>query len=119
MGAVEGANGGALGAEVSGGGTKKDGLISVVRTVLVMSGVSRERGGAREVNGRPDVVGEMIEGIGIEARVGEPVRAERVGKACVVAEGRGAVVGDISGVLIRTAFWSSTKFLSMKIHRIP
>jgi hypothetical protein len=88
---------------LKGGGTKNDGLMSVARTLLAISGVSKERGGAGEVSGRDVEAGEMIEGMGMGARVGEADNAERDGNECVVV-GHDPVVWIISEVLIRAAF---------------
>lgn len=87
---------------LKGGGTKNDGLMSVARTLLAISGVSKERGGAGEVSGRDVEVGEMIEGMGMGARVGDADNVERDGNECVVV-GHDPVVCVISEVLIRAA----------------
>lgn len=52
-----------MGAEVRGGGTKKDGFMRVARIPVVVSGVSRAEDGAKEVRGKA-VDGEIIDGIG-------------------------------------------------------
>jgi histidinol phosphatase-like enzyme len=59
-----------MGAEVRGGGTKKDGFMSVARPVGGLSGVSRDRG-ARDVSGRAVVVGDIMEDIDTAENVGE------------------------------------------------
>lgn len=99
----EGANAAAFTAVLKGGGTKNDGLMSVARTLLEISGVSKERGGAGEVSGRDVEVGEMIEGMDMGARVGDADNTERDGNDCVVV-GHDPVVWGESEVLIRTAF---------------
>jgi hypothetical protein len=71
---VEGTRGalGAAEADVKGGGTKNDGFIKVARTAGAVSDVSRARDGAKDVfSGKAVVVGEMIDGMGIGASVGE------------------------------------------------
>lgn len=71
------ANGGAVGPDVRGGGTKKAGGMRVVRTVLLLLEVSGEREGARDECGSEAVDG----GTGLGAMVGEATIAGRGGNA--------------------------------------
>ena len=70
---VEGTRG-AAGADVKGGGTKNDGFIRVARTAGAISEISKAKAGAKDVfSGKAVVVGEIIDGMGIGASVGEAV----------------------------------------------
>lgn len=70
---VGGTRGAEVADEVRMGGTKNDGLIKVARTAGALSDVSRGNDVANEVIGRAVVVGEIIDGIGIDVSVGGAV----------------------------------------------